>query len=178
MRYVNVSFCRHYGILSSIMQSPQQYQYLSHETISKLLAVAPSPGKKDLEPIKSYLKERGIPANVVEDVDVHDNVVEVHRDTADFWIGLEGETVFTLGGTLEEAFVKPAKDGSYQDIEIRAKCITGGERVTVKKGDWLWIPAGVPHVHEATGVSRLLIIKVPQALVPLALIAGWTEAQK
>lgn len=45
--------------------------------------------------------------------------------------------------------------------------------VVAGKGDWFWIPEGVPHIHKATGVSRLLIIKVPQETVPPEAIADW-----
>ena len=31
----------------------------------------------------------------------------------------------------------------------------------LKQGDWLWIPAGEPHQHSATGTARLVIIKIP-----------------
>jgi len=87
--------------------------------------------------MKSFLKERGIPANVLEGMDVHDNVVEVHRHMADFWIGLKGEATFIVDGELVESFVKDKGEGTINDLEICAKSIRGGETVVVGPGDWL-----------------------------------------
>jgi len=122
--------------------------------------------------MKSFLQERGIPANVLEDMDVHDNVVEVHRHMADFWIGLEGEATFTVGGELVESFVKDKGEGTINDLELRAKSTRGGETVVVGPGDWLWIPVGQLHVHSATGVARLPVFKIPQATVALEDVPG------
>jgi glc operon protein GlcG len=63
---------------------------------------------------------------------------EVHNDDTDLFYVLEGASTLVTGGTVVGA--QTTGDG-----EIRGSAITGGETRTLKKGDVIVIPAGVPH---------------------------------
>ena len=129
--------------------------------MAETLAAAPVQGKKSLEPLRTFSKETGFPLNIVENHEVTDNLAEVHMHEADLWGCIEGEATFICGGEMVDPWCKENKDGTKDEREIKAKEIKGGTEIVLKKGDWLWIPAGEPHQHQATGTARMLIIKVP-----------------
>ena len=133
---------------------------LDKELFDMLLAIPPESGKRELEPLKSYAKEHKLPLNVLEDTDFSGEI-EIHNNMADFWFCLQGEVTFTLGGEPVNPKIKMNKDGTENPNEIRAQSVAGGKETTLKTGDWLWIPPGVPHAHRAEGTTRLVIIKIP-----------------
>ena len=131
------------------------------ESLDTVLAQEIKEGKRELEPLKSFSKLEGIPFNILEDTNVVSEI-EIHINMADLWHCIEGEVTFTLGGTPVEPYKKVNKDGSLSETEIRAERVDGSDEKVLRPGDWLWIPAGVPHSHKTTGTARLVIIKVPQ----------------
>ena len=136
--------------------------HISKSAIEEMLKAAPVKGKRNLEPLKSFAAEHGLPLNLLEDAEVLDNKAEVHLAEGDLWLGLEGETTFIVGGEMMEPYFSRGKDGAENEREIRAVEIKGGETIVLKPGDWLWIPAGEPHRHFCDKVSRLAIIKIPK----------------
>ncbi len=134
---------------------------IARTTIEEALAEPSKQGKRALEPFSSLMKSKKVPLAIVEDSNVSDNKAEVHKKEADLWYCLEGEVTFTVGGTLHEGTQRKLQDGSVDDTEWRADAINNGEDITLKKGDVLYIPAGEPHTHRATGTARLLIAKIP-----------------
>lgn len=135
--------------------------FIPKNIIDETLANSPTPGKKLLEPLKSFGKESGLPINILEDMDIV-NEAEVHAHEADLWGCLEGEVTFIYGGELLNPRTKKNPDGSFDERELRAKETKGGTTVILRPGDWLYIPAGEPHQHSAKGVARLYIIKIPK----------------
>ena len=135
--------------------------FLSKAVIDETLAVAPTPGKKNLEPLKSLAKAQGLPITILENSE-QSNKPEIHRHEDDLWICLEGETTFVVGGELVGGQEKVRADGTIDSNEISGGEIKGGETHTLKPGDILYIPAGEPHAHSATGTVRLYIIKLPK----------------
>lgn len=131
------------------------------EEINKTLATPPTPGKKLLEPLKSFSTASKLPFNILEDKEVLNNEAEVHKHEGDLWLCLEGEVKFMYGGEMVEPWVKKNADGSENQNEIKAKEIKNGTEAVLKPGDWLWIPPGEPHQHNCAGVARLAIIKIP-----------------
>jgi mannose-6-phosphate isomerase-like protein (cupin superfamily) len=137
--------------------------HIESEYVEKLLTEnSPTQGKRVLEPLASLAAESNLPINVVEDTDVINNA-EVHMNTGDLWLCLEGEVTFTCGGELVEPWSLKNEDGTENKSELQAEKISGGEDYTVKKGDWLWIPPSVPHTHSSKGTARLMIAKIPKA---------------
>ena len=133
------------------------------EEVKKSLESIPVQGKKLLEPLKSIATQHDLPFNILEDKDVSDNLAEVHAIDGDLWLCLEGEAVFTLGGEFVDPYEVKRRDGVSDSRELKAKKIQGGTNTVLKSGDYLWIPPGVPHVHNVpTGVARLVIIKIPK----------------
>jgi len=108
--------------------------------------------KQELEPLKSFIKDNELPLVFLEDKETVADA-EIHEKTGDLFSCLEGEAVFTCGGELADPWI-------LKENELRAKEIRGGERIILKSGDMLWIPAGCTHQHGSTGVARLLIVKV------------------
>ena len=127
--------------------------------IDEALLDSPVSGKRMIPPFDSF-HER--PLGIVEDHEFNVGVPEVHTHEDDLWIGLEGEAVFTVGGELIEPLFGKLKDGGENVREIKGKSIAGGKKILVRPGDVLWIPAGVPHMHTASGTARLLIYKNPK----------------
>lgn len=130
---------------------------IRREEIDKSLHVMPHQGKH-LVAIQAY--DLGIrvtpdcPIKILEDCNVSDNPAEVHDNEDDIWLCLEGTPTFTYGGEL----FRPER---VKEHEWKAKEIRGGITVTLKPGDWLWIPAFTPHQHNCPdGVARMVIIKV------------------
>lgn len=135
--------------------------YISKDKVGESLAVTPTKGKHNIEPFKTFAKEHGLPFSLLEDVEVNDNEAEVHMHEGDLWLSLQGECTFVCDGELVEKHVKVNKDGSENSNEWRGSAIAGGATYTLRPGDWLWIPAGVPHQHSAVGTARLAVIKIP-----------------
>lgn len=135
--------------------------YISKHQIDETLTVTPVVGKKNLEPFLAFAKAAGLPFSILEDHQVIDNNAEVHLDEADLWLCLQGEVQFICDGQLVDPWFSKKADGSENTRELRAKTISGGATHTLKPGDWLWIPAGVPHQHNAASTARLIIIKIP-----------------
>ena len=130
--------------------------------IDETLGSTFSSGKKLLEPLKTFAKAEGFPLNILENHHVS-NEAEVHLHEGDLWCCIEGEVTFTYGGEMKDPWEKKNLDGSTDPREIKADTIVGGTIVAMKPGDWLWIPAGVPHQHRSEETARLLIIKIPKS---------------
>ena len=139
----------------------QKAFYLPETQVKKTLAASPTIGKKLLEPLKEIAKNNNLPFNILEDHQLTANDAEVHQREADLWLCLEGEVVFVCDGEMVEPWYKKLADGSEDRREVKAKSIRGGTTYVLKPGDWLWIPAGVPHQHTCAGTGRLVIIKIP-----------------
>lgn len=137
------------------------FTFIPKEKISETLAAAPQDGKRLLEPLKSLSAASGAPINILEDRNVA-NEAEAHRHEADLWHCLEGEVTFICGGEMAEPWPKKNADGSVDEREWKAKEIKGGTELVMRPGDWLHIPAGVPHQHRCAGTARLVIIKIPK----------------
>ena len=151
------------------MSVTQPYVFVSKADIDAALASPPTLGKRLLEPLKSLAAASGLPMNVLEDHAV-ENDPEVHPHEGDLWHCLQGEVAFVCGGRLAKPQMRSRPDGSPNDLEIWGTSIAGGTEVTLTPGDWLWIPAGQPHLHRTAGTARLVIIKIPanaSAVVPL-----------
>ncbi len=81
---------------------------------------------------------------------------EVHKRLADVWYVISGEGTLVTGGSLAE----PAET---QSDEPRGPAITGGSETHIAPGDFVRIPAGVPHwIRQIDGKElRYLVVKVP-----------------
>src|SRR3989344_1748020 len=147
--------------------------FVSRREIDATLAVPATPGKRLLEPLKSIGATTGLPMNALGDKEVG-NEVEVHRREGGLWGCLEGEVTFVYGGELVEPWAKKLADGGTDDREVKAKGIQGGTEVALAAVDWLWLPAGQPHLHRTNKTARLFIIKIPaKDMVPLDAVPGW-----
>lgn len=134
---------------------------IASSDIKGVLNQAPVQGKRLLDPLKAFSKAEGVPFNILEDKNV-DNDAEVHTHEADLWYCLEGEVTFVVGGEMVDPKPKDNKDGTFDNRELKSKEIISGTEISMKAGDWLWIPAGEPHKHKTDSVARLVIIKIPQ----------------
>lgn len=138
------------------------FVHIPKSLIDETLAQEPQQGKRELEPLKAFSKQAGIAFNILEDSQVENNQAEVHQEQADLWLCLEGEVAFICSGEMNEPRFRALPDGSENQKEIYAETISGGTEVVLKAGDWLWIPAGVPHQHNTSDTARLIIIKIPK----------------
>jgi mannose-6-phosphate isomerase-like protein (cupin superfamily) len=67
-----------------------------------------------------------------------DGQAEVHQNWSDNIFIQEGETSFIVGGAATDA--KEREPG-----EFRGSAISGGKTIVMHRGDYLFVPAGVPH---------------------------------
>lgn len=156
------------------MKSVHACIFIPKSVTDETLAAVATQGKHLLEPFKSA---SGNPAIYLLEDSAVDNNFEVHRHEADLWICLGGEVEFEVGGELIEPWTRKRADGSEDTLELKAKPgnVCGGTKYTLRPGDILFIPAGVPHAHRTKGTARLYIIKIPQPVVPLEEIPGWRQ---
>ncbi|HEY4519573.1 MAG TPA: hypothetical protein VJH33_00850 [Candidatus Paceibacterota bacterium] len=133
--------------------------YIRKETVDKALATPPVQGKRNLEPFTSLAKQTGLPLQFLEDTAVSNNA-EIHVTEDDLWMCVEGEVTFLCGGTMKDPWFHKRKDGTENKNEIRSNMLENATTYMLNAGDWLWIPAGVPHQHSAKGTARLAIIKI------------------
>jgi mannose-6-phosphate isomerase-like protein (cupin superfamily) len=86
-------------------------------------------------------------ANAIDEAEVHDN-------SDDYHVILEGSATYIIGGKLVEP--REIRAGEWRSAKIE-----GGERITVKKGDTLFVPRGTVHQRDTTGKSvKYYIIKI------------------
>ncbi len=79
---------------------------------------------------------------------------EVHDLSDDIYYVLDGTATLMLGGTIVDA-------NEISPSEWRAKTATGGQAVTIKKGDLVVVPRGTRHQRTVTGKGfSMILIKV------------------
>ena len=114
---------------------PEPFKYLSAKQVEALTS-KPGPGAQTSFPVDH------------EDYDVEyaqrsdkGNEPEVHTYRTHYIHVISGESSLTYGGTVTHA----RETGPGQ---IRGDGITGGTTITVRAGDFLQIPAGMPHLFD------------------------------
>jgi len=80
-------------------------------------------------------------------------IASVHKNDGEFMFVLEGEGVIVAGGTV----VNPKDLGA----NIDGDAITGGTDIHMKKGDWIFVPKGLPHLARTGGTFVLATLHVP-----------------
>jgi quercetin dioxygenase-like cupin family protein len=65
-------------------------------------------------------------------------MAEIHTRDADIVYVLDGTATLVTGGTAVDAKIT-------EPDELRGSSVTGGEAHSLKKGDVIIVPAGVPH---------------------------------
>src|SRR3569833_773219 len=81
-------------------------------------------------------------------------IASVHKDDGEFMLVLEGEGVVVAGGTV----VNPKDLGA----NIDGDAIAGGVDHRMKKGDWVFVPKGLPHLARTDGTFELATLHVRQ----------------
>ena len=77
---------------------------------------------------------------------------EVHANQADVWYVIDGGCVFVTGGTV-------VGGAQTSPGEIRGSGISEGDERTIAKGDFIRVPAGVPHwVKKINGKEIVYIV--------------------
>ena len=79
-------------------------------------------------------------------------IASVHKNDAEYMYVLEGEGVIVAGGTV----VNPKDTGA----NIDGDAISGGTDIRMKKGDWIFVPKGVPHIAKSDGAFVLATLHV------------------
>ncbi len=79
-------------------------------------------------------------------------IASVHKNDGEFMLVLEGEGVIVAGGTV----VKPKDTGA----NIDGDAIAGGDDIRMKKGDFIFVPKGVPHLAKSDGTFVLATLHV------------------
>lgn len=91
---------------------------------------------------------------VFHDEKRENDLMEVHDGSDDIYYVLDGRATLLLGGSLTDA-------NEISPGEWRAKTSSGGQKVTINKGDLIVVPRGTPHQRTATGKTfSMILIKV------------------
>jgi len=86
---------------------------------------------------------------------------EVHDGADDIYYVLDGTATLILGGSLVDA--KEVSPGEW-----RAKTATGGQKVTIKKGDLIFVPRGTPHQRTVTDKKfSMILVKIFETAQPV-----------
>jgi quercetin dioxygenase-like cupin family protein len=127
------------------------FKYLSSKDV-EALTDKPGPGAKTAFPVdhENYYVEYAQRSD-------KGNEPEVHVHWTHYIQVLSGEASLTYGGTVANA----RETGPGQ---IRGEAITGGTTMTVRTGDFLQIPAGMPHLFNvaAGGKFRYVVFNTRQ----------------
>jgi quercetin dioxygenase-like cupin family protein len=117
---------------------PEGFKYLSAKDVDALTD-KPGPGAHTAFPVdhESYYVEYAERSD-------QGNEPEVHTHWTHYIHVLSGEATLTYGGTVTKA--RETSPG-----QIRGDAIAGGTKITVHAGDFLQIPAGMP--HEFNGIA-------------------------
>jgi quercetin dioxygenase-like cupin family protein len=122
------------------------FKYLSAKEV-EALTDKPGPGAKTAFPVdhENYYVEYAERSD-------KGNEPEVHSHWTHYIHVLSGEATLVYGGTVTNA--RQSGEG-----QTRGDGITGGKSMTVKTGDFLQIPAGMPHLFNvaAGGKFRYLV---------------------
>jgi quercetin dioxygenase-like cupin family protein len=80
-------------------------------------------------------------------------IASVHKNDGEFMYVLEGEGVVVTGGMV----VNPKDLGA----NIDGDALEGGTDNRMKKGDWIFVPKGLPHLARTDGTFVLATLHVP-----------------
>ena len=116
----------------------EPFKFLSAKEVDALTD-RPGPGAKTAFPVdhENYYVEYATRSDT-------GNVPEVHVHWTHYIQVLSGEATLTYGGSVSNT--KETGPG-----QIRGDAIVGGTSMTVRAGDFLQIPAGMPHLFNITG---------------------------
>jgi len=130
---------------------PEGFKYLSAKDV-EALTDKPGPGAKTSFTVdhENYNVEYAQRSD-------KGNEPEVHMHSTHYIQVLSGESRLTYGGTVTNA--KETGPG-----QVRGDGIQGGTTMTVRAGDFLQIPAGMPHLFEvgAGGKFRYVVFNTRQ----------------
>lgn len=114
-------------------QPPEEFKFMAAKDVDALTD-KPGPGAKTayLGDHENYFVEYATRSDA-------GNEAEVHAHWSHYLHVLSGEAVLTYGGTV----TTPRDTGPGQ---VRGAGISGGKSMTVHAGDYVQIPAGMPHM--------------------------------
>jgi quercetin dioxygenase-like cupin family protein len=115
----------------------EPFKFMSAKEVDALTD-QPGPGAKTAFPVdhENYYVEFAARTDT-------GNVPEVHVHWTHYIQVLSGEATLTYGGTVSNAH-------ETAPGQIRGDAILGGTSITVRPGDFIQIPAGMPHQFSAT----------------------------
>lgn len=121
---------------------PEQFKFLSAAEVAALTD-KPGPGAKTafLGDHENYFIEYAARSDA-------GNAPEIHTHWTHYIHILAGQGTLTYGGTVANA--KETSPG-----QIRGDSIVGGTSMAIHEGDYLQIPAGMPHLFNAAPGTKL-----------------------
>ena len=81
-------------------------------------------------------------------------MVDLHDVSDVYFFVLAGTATLLLGGTLDDP--KEISPGEW-----RSKTASGGQKITIKSGDLVFVPRGTPHQRTVTGKGfSMILVKI------------------
>lgn len=128
-----------------VVKSKQQV-----EDITKALVAKPGNTNEDIV-AASGMQTR---IAIFHDEKRENDLNELHDGSDDIYYVTNGTATLMLGGTLDSP-------NEISPGEWRAKTATGGEKVTIKKGDLIFVPRGTRHQRTVTDKKfTMILIKI------------------
>lgn len=141
-------------VASQAVEAQPRLTFLSGAELRRAIRTAPAVGPPEAALHAVLLPGPSGPVVAIRRTGTGES--ELHREFADAWYVLEGEATLVTGGAIAEG--REIGPG-----EIRGRGVSGGEARVVGKGDFAFVPAGVPHwISKIAGREFLyLVVKVP-----------------
>ena len=128
-------------VVKTRQQVADIYRAAEKEVGNKQIDVAPAPGTQ-------------MRVAIFHDEKRENDLFEVHDTSDDIYYVLEGTATLILGGTLVEP-------NEISAGEWRSKSASGGQEVSIQKGDLIVVPRGTPHQRTVSGKGfSMILIKV------------------
>ena len=123
-------------------QPPEEFKFLSAKDLGALVD-KPGPGPQ----VAYFGDHENYYVQYVTRTDTG-NKAEIHVHWTHYLFVLSGEATLTYGGKVSDA-------ADSAPGEVRGSGITGGNSVTIHPGDYLQIPAGLPHMLNPAKGTKL-----------------------
>jgi len=129
--------------------NPATVQIVSAADMAALVAKQPA----DRNASATFMQSSGYRVNMEHRV--ADQAASVHEKEAEFFYVIDGAGTLVTGGKLVD-------EKRTNDANLSGTSISGGETKQIKKGDFIMVPAGVPHhFPKVEGNLTLMSLHLP-----------------
>jgi mannose-6-phosphate isomerase-like protein (cupin superfamily) len=130
-------------------KAQQPVQVVTAADMAALIAKQP----KDSNTFTPFIQAAPFVVNMEHRVKSHP--ASVHERNAELFVVLEGSGTLVTGGAL-------VGEKRTNEANLSGTAIQGGASRTVRKGDWVLVPEGVPHQFPTVAGLHLMSVHLPR----------------